>query len=41
MISFVLTLKRLWLAVIHLGKEPLVRTAMLTLTFILLPGTFF
>lgn len=41
MISFVLTLKRLFSAVLRVGKEPIFKTLLLTLALILLSGTLF
>lgn len=41
MISFILTLKRLGSAIVRIGKEPLFKTLLLTLAFILLSGTLF
>ncbi|MCH1624433.1 potassium channel family protein [Ferdinandcohnia quinoae] len=41
MISFILTLKRLVSAIFRLGKDPLFRTLLGTLTIILLSGTMF
>ena len=41
MISLVLTLRRLLSAIARIGKEPLFRTLLLTLAFIVLSGTLF
>lgn len=41
MISLILTLKRLLSAIFRIGKEPLFRTLLLTLAFIVLSGTLF
>ncbi|RLJ91303.1 ion channel [Planococcus citreus] len=41
MISLILTLKRLLSAIYRIGKEPLFRTLLLTLAFIVLSGTLF
>lgn len=41
MISLVLTLKRLLSAIFRIGKEPLFKTLLFTLTFILVSGTLF
>ncbi|MEW4368715.1 potassium channel family protein [Paenibacillus kandeliae] len=41
MISFLLTLKRLIQALLKVGKEPLFRSLIITLLFILLSGTIF
>ncbi|MDE4085214.1 potassium channel family protein [Planococcus maritimus] len=41
MISLILTLKRLLSAIFQIGKEPLFRTLLLTLAFIVLSGTLF
>lgn len=41
MISLVLTLRRLLSAIFRIGKEPLFRTLLLTLAFIVLSGTLF
>ncbi|MEZ0481500.1 ion channel [Planococcus sp. SSTMD024] len=41
MISLLLTLRRLLSAIYRIGKEPLFRTLLLTLAFIVLSGTLF